>query len=415
MQSVDCKKKGVFYYEVNKELIKNAKIAALDIHWYFHLFSVAKISAYCKKVNPSIIIITGGYTATILAEAIIKDFEIDFIIKGDAEYSFPLLVKKILNNEDIRGVPNIVAKNFSSNHDYFLIQENFGKYIYNDLTWFPTLEKIIHKVQRLEYPSWIGPWIPVSKGCKYHCSFCYGNPFLQEKINKRKIVTRSADKVREDLIKWSGDNKIRYVHFISDFLDSHGIDYAKAVLNTTYDLSVYYEFYNIPTVEEIALFLKAFKYCHFWFTLENNHASEKSLNDFKKIDDLFSYLKDKNCCIGLYVQPAQISKYKNYFKMLLSLRIKYGVSLLEYNWDIKVPDPTKDQKAEFKKFFNLSKRKINIFIYLKNRAIESAYNHKILFSLFMKLGTYYVLSKCLFITVIQFFKKIIVGYARERT
>lgn len=414
MRSVDCKKIGVFYYEVNEKLIENTKIAALDLHWYFHLFPVSTISTYLKKINPSITIIIGGYTATILAEAIIKDFKIYFIIKGDAEYPFALLVKGILGNGDLRSIPNIVAKDFSSKQDYYLTQGGFESYVYNDLSWFPALEKIIHKAQRLGYPSWIGPWIPVSKGCKYQCSFCYGNPSLQEKINGRKIVSRSADKVREDLLKWSQDKKIRYVHFISDFLDSQGADYARAVLNTPYNLSVYYEFYNIPSIEEIDLFLNAFKYCHFWFTLETNHASEKSLNNFETMHTLFNYLRNKNCRIGLYVQPDQIFRYKNYFKMLVSLCIKHKVDLLEYNWDIKVPDPMKDQETEFENFFNLSKRKSDIFTYLKNRSIEIAYGHRAFFSLLMMLGTYSVLAKCLLIFCIQFLKETITGPSREK-
>ncbi|MDD4893808.1 MAG: hypothetical protein PHW54_00640 [Candidatus Omnitrophica bacterium] len=404
MQSVDCKKIGVFYDQVNEELIRSAKIVALDLHWYFHLYPVEVISAYLKRINPSINIIAGGYTATVLAETIIKNFKIDFIIKGDAEYPFVLLVNGLLGNGDIRNIPNIVAKSFSSKQDYCLTKDGFSSYVYNDLSWFPALEKIIHKAQKLKYPSWIGPWIPVSKGCKYQCSFCYGSPFLQEKINKRKIVSRPADKVREDLLKWSRDEKIRYVHFISDFLDSEGSDYAKAVLSAPYDLSVYYEFYNIPSIEEVNLFLNAFKYCHFWFTIKTDHSSGKNLNNFEAMRALFDYLKDKNCRIGLCVQPRQIFRHKDYFKMFASLAIRNKIDLLEYNWDIKVPDPMKDQESEFRNFFNLSK-KSDIFPYFKKRSIEIAYGHKAFFSFLMMLGTYSVLVKCLFNFCTQSFKE----------
>ncbi len=409
MRSVDCRKIGIFYEEVNDGLIKNAKIAALDLHWYFHLYPAQRISAYLKRVNPSIKIICGGYTATVLAETIIKRFDMDFIIKGDAEYPFALLVRRLLNNADIRDVPNIVARSFSSEQDYFLSDKDFELYSYNDFSWFPKLEKIIHRAQALKYPSWIGPWIPVSKGCKYQCSFCYGNPSLQKKINRRGFVLRGADKVKEDLLKWSRDQKIRYVHFISDFLDSEGSDYAKALLDASYSLSVYYEFYNIPSIAEIDLFLNAFKYCHFWFTLETNHASEKNLNNFSRIRTLFDYLRRKNCRIGLYVQPGQIYRCKDYFKVFASLAFRNKIDLLEYNWDIKVPDPLKDQESEFEAFFKLSKSKRNVFAYLKKRGIEISYGHKALFSLLMLLGTYSVLAKCFFIFCIQSLREKITG------
>lgn len=177
----------------------------------------------------------------------------------------------------------------------------------------------------------------------------------------------------------------------------NGIDYAKSVLSLSYDLSVYYEFYNIPKINEIILFLTSFKYCYFWFTLEKNHTAAKNLNDLNEMNSLFTYLQDKNCCIGLVVSTSQIRKNKDYFRMFWNLWSKYKMYIIEYQWDIEVPSPFKEQKYEFEKFLNLSKKKNNIFIYIKNRIIEAAYGQKSLFSLLLIIETYLVLFKCIFI------------------
>ena len=60
----------------------------------FQFDSVLKLCEIIKKIINSIIII-GGPHATLLPEDILKNDFIDYIIRGDGEFSLPLLLKEI--------------------------------------------------------------------------------------------------------------------------------------------------------------------------------------------------------------------------------------------------------------------------------------------------------------------------------
>lgn len=74
---------GGINYPLEKSLNKNfslkkilhyakPKIVLIDFHWYVHFKGMVAIAKICKKTNPEIKIIVGGYSATIFGEEILK-------------------------------------------------------------------------------------------------------------------------------------------------------------------------------------------------------------------------------------------------------------------------------------------------------------------------------------------------------
>lgn len=61
-------------------------IVGLDLHWHFQSYDVIEIARKIKTVSPQTAVLLGGFTASIFAEEILRDFScVDFVIRGDSE------------------------------------------------------------------------------------------------------------------------------------------------------------------------------------------------------------------------------------------------------------------------------------------------------------------------------------------
>ena len=81
---------GKFPDELTDEDIKNARIIFIDIHWYLSLYGAKILVERIKTINPSCFVIAGGITASEYPRAIIDNFGVDFVIRGDGEIPFPM-------------------------------------------------------------------------------------------------------------------------------------------------------------------------------------------------------------------------------------------------------------------------------------------------------------------------------------
>jgi len=226
MNSLDCNKKGIFLKSISKKQIKNCKIIIMDLHWYYQIYMVNILSNLIKKINPEIKIILGGYTSTILAESLIEKLNIDYIIKGDAEKSFPILINSILNKKNnIKNIPNLISKEFKSKKKYVLNKKDYNHNNCLNIDWFNDLKDVSIRFQKecVKYKKVkrdpLYPFIPIFKGCKYNCEWCYGSKSLQKKICGRGLIVRDPKYIVRD-IEYCEENKwINCIYIIADFID----------------------------------------------------------------------------------------------------------------------------------------------------------------------------------------------------
>lgn len=360
MNSVTCSKTGKMYYEVDEKTVKNAKIIAMDLHWYFHLYGAGKLAHFVKRNNPDARIIIGGYTATVFAEILVNRFNIDFVIKGDAEYSFPLLVESLLKHKEVEDIPNIVGRDFVSCKSYVLNQADYDQSDYTNCDWFWTYKKNMYAYQRNRNAPLVSPWISVFKGCKYNCDYCYGNPALQREVSGRGIVARSPESVAKELTYYSNDDNIKVVHIAHDFIDVLGENYADKIFSRKYDLNLYYEFFNLPELSMLGKMLSSFNYCYLAFSADLDHSGKRSKQDFTYLNSLLEYLKNQNCGIKIFVDASLgfKPKFEGYLDEIIKLYLKHHVTLGDCgNFAIPIPYPKENRdelEIEFDKFYNLT-------------------------------------------------------------
>ncbi|MGB2601586.1 MAG: cobalamin-dependent protein [Candidatus Omnitrophota bacterium] len=136
-------------------------------------FSAAKA---LKSVVPDTPIVLGGIHASIMYEDIMREEKaIDFILAGEADYTFSELVEKLYGNEDYTQVPGLVWRDDSG------IRKNPQAVVVRDVDKLPF--PAWHLMDMERYFSIAMPHNPfvrsgrvgcimTSRGCPQHCYFC---------------------------------------------------------------------------------------------------------------------------------------------------------------------------------------------------------------------------------------------------
>ena len=365
LNGLNCAKKGILPKSIDKELIRRAKIIVMDVHWYYNLFTASQLSSSIKKINPQAKIILGGYTASILAEALLKKFEIDFVVRGDADGCLPKLVECLLGQgESLEEVPNVIGQGFKSQKRYALSQKDYNEADCLTLDWFEDFKSTVAEFQRIyaqHKRTVVGnlpvfPIIPVFKGCRYDCDWCYGSKTLQQQICGRGQVIRSPEYIKQDLERCQKDKDIHRINVLADFFDAFPRRTVEEILGGGYDLDLYYDFYNLPKLEDIKLLLRSFKFKYLAFCL-SNHGQNKKFDDLTGLLPLLKFLKGRKDCY-VYAYAAMDSKkdlmIAGYLKKFYDVDVRNN-----YFWNLPIPMPSEDRQeveAQLERFLELSRK-----------------------------------------------------------
>lgn len=93
---------------------------------------------------------------------------------------------------------------------------------------------------------------------------------------KRTIVSRSPEKVAEDLDKYTAEG-IRRVYCCHDFINVLGENYTRRVFNKRRKLSIDYEFLELPTIEGFEMLMDSFESVDIFINLVPPMEAEKSM------------------------------------------------------------------------------------------------------------------------------------------
>ena len=182
-----------------------------------------------KKMIPSVKTIVGGPFTLVFPE-VVKKSQIDFVIRGDGEYSLPLFFELYNTKKSLKDVPGIC---FVQNDGTLF--ENKNVRITSDLKNIPDPDRdLYYKYEHLrnkETKSFIA-----SRGCPYNCTYCYNaelKKFYAEsywRLRDPEAVFREIEHVRDKYgLKW--------VHFQdgtfnsdAEWLKSFLVEYKKRKL-----------------------------------------------------------------------------------------------------------------------------------------------------------------------------------------
>jgi len=200
----------------------NPKVVAIGTLSIEYKLAAHEAFRIVKKVNPKIKTVLGGVYPTLSPEVAIKDPNVDFVILGEGEERFPLLLKAINAGggfEKLDGLTYRVDGNP-------VIQRNAGTGIENlDALPFPDYsdydmhrltrwgQKFTQNNQFRQFPMSMSM---TSRGCPYQCTYCAAGKDMNP-INGG-TRTRSPQNVLEEVDMLREKYGVREMIFVDDSL-----------------------------------------------------------------------------------------------------------------------------------------------------------------------------------------------------
>ncbi len=171
--------------------------------------SAAKTAIKAKEWNPNIKIVFGNRHATVNDFRILNKYsQIDVCVRDEGEYTFLELVKSFENERSLKDIRGITYR------DNGKIHRNEKSGLIKNLDALPFPDR---KALKIEYPASFGSLELVpegftsmvsSRGCPYHCTFCYG---------KRSVGfrTRSVENILEEILYLESEG-YKFINFVDD-------------------------------------------------------------------------------------------------------------------------------------------------------------------------------------------------------
>jgi len=346
---------GRFHDEWTPAEVRRARIVLMDVHWYLSLRSAIRLSHQLKQINPNVVIIAGGLSASIFPAQLLRDAQIDYIIRGDAELPLKLLVEAILQNAPVETIPNLVARDFVSPMTYALTGEDLDQASFRDLSFFPSLEQRIrayHRWYRGGVTIPVYPYLMVFRGCPLPCPLCSGSVAMQQQLFGRGWVLRSPARVQADLAAWSDDPHLRFVNIFHDFVTTQPLAYTAAVLSEQYDLDLSYEFFGLPTAEQLALLLAAFRGGKLLFCLDQRHNTTPQITDVAQLIQRIKQAQTDGRYQVVLGYVRRFLAHQDYRAAFDAVRRETQVATYraDFWWD-DFPQPgTQDREADYRRF-----------------------------------------------------------------
>lgn len=162
---------------------KNPFLIGISSLFTAYFDSVVKTAKIIKKFLPGCKIVIGGHHPTQLPEKAMECSQIDYVIRGEGEFSMPLLADALRENTSLEKVPGIVFRN------------NNNSLHINDPAWLNNLTDLplpaLNLVNQKFYQrNGKGAAIVVSsRGCPMKCSYCavsassFYAPFRQREVD----------------------------------------------------------------------------------------------------------------------------------------------------------------------------------------------------------------------------------------
>ncbi len=219
-ESVDIKLIDCSLREISPESEAFEKeIADFDPHvvgissWSVMFPEALAVARVVKRLNPGMVTVLGGAHASSYPTKVMENPEFDYLVCGEAEFSFPIFLEEIQNDRpDWTRVKGLAYRN-----EVGRLIKNQTETV-NDLDTidppdydFINLEKYFDSGYRWNTPSKHHAPLWVTRGCPYRCTFC-----MAPTLNGRPVRHHSVGYMTDMIKRLYHDKKIRWFNIVDD-------------------------------------------------------------------------------------------------------------------------------------------------------------------------------------------------------
>lgn len=175
-------------WQLLKKLVKEQAPDIIGISALTNKFgSVIQTAKFCKQVFPHVPIIVGGAHASTMPDLTLEVPQVDYVLRGESDESFPLLVDAIKNGTDLAKIDGLSWKNKGT-----IIHNQDIEFVQNlDSIPIPDRSALLNPEH---YSSEDMGLILTSRGCPFRCSYCFH-------MWEKKVRYRSVDAVIEEILQ----------------------------------------------------------------------------------------------------------------------------------------------------------------------------------------------------------------------
>ena len=171
---IDCQAEKIDWNNLEKRIESFDPDVVLTSGFTCNAYSCARTCEIAKKINDKIITIAGGIHFSFIPEESLNDFpEIDYIVRGEGEYTLVELIKSLNNAGKIENIRGISFRNNGN-----IIHTPSRPLIKNlDSLPYPGYHLVEDYVSRYHFSMMAGKntcymTFEGSRGCDFKCSFC---------------------------------------------------------------------------------------------------------------------------------------------------------------------------------------------------------------------------------------------------
>ncbi len=156
----------------------------------FQFASACRVSSICRSVNPDVVVVLGGYHASLMYKEIALGPEaqfFDFLVRGEGEAAFPSLVKELISGQkDFSRIPGLSFR-------------KGGKFKHNppatplDLNMLQPPNRDCRILDRARFLGRSFDCVETSRGCTMGCRFCSITRMYGRSIRKFTLERVTAE------------------------------------------------------------------------------------------------------------------------------------------------------------------------------------------------------------------------------
>ena len=161
-----------------------------------------KIAELVKSVDKEAIVVFGGIHATVMPDEILQNGNVDFVVKGEAEYTFLELIRQI-QGSSIKA-DKLENVGFVENGQMVYTKTSTEMVDVNEVPMFP--------YDMFDPSKYNLGFILTSRGCPFDCIFC-----SQRVITKRRLRYISSERVIQELDYLINELKQPNITFFDDY------------------------------------------------------------------------------------------------------------------------------------------------------------------------------------------------------